>query len=44
MLARATTGQPVLWVERSARPLTAPPSSHLRFDVFAEDVPDDGHG
>ena len=44
MLARATTGQPVLWVERSVRPLTAPPSSHLRFDVLAEDAKDDGHG
>lgn len=37
MLARATTGEPVLWIERSARPLVAPPSSHLRFDVLAED-------
>jgi hypothetical protein len=41
MLARATTGEPVLWIERSARPLTAPPTSHLRFDVLAEDVHED---
>jgi hypothetical protein len=44
MLARDTTGRPVLWVERSARPLTAPPTSHLRFDVLAEDAQDDGDG
>jgi len=42
MLARKTTGDPVLWIERSARPLTAPPTSHLRFDVFAEDADDNG--
>jgi hypothetical protein len=37
MLARDTAGRPVLWVERSARPVTGPPTSHLRFDVLAED-------
>jgi hypothetical protein len=37
MLARDTAGRPVLWVERSARPVSGPPVSHLRFDVFAED-------
>lgn len=38
MLARDTNGRPVLWVERSSRPVTGPPTSHLRFDVLAEDV------
>lgn len=37
MLARDTNGRPVLWVERSAGPVTGPPSSHLRFDVLTED-------
>jgi hypothetical protein len=37
VLARDTAGRPVLWVERSTRPVTGPPTSHLRFDVFAED-------
>jgi len=37
LLARDTAGRPVLWVERSARPLAGPPTSHLRFDVFTED-------
>jgi hypothetical protein len=36
MLARDTAGKPVLWVERTARPLLGPPTSHLRFDVLAE--------
>jgi len=36
-LARDTAGRPVLWVERSVRPIVGPPASHLRFDVFAED-------
>lgn len=36
MLARDTAGRPVLWVERSATPVTGPPTSHLRFDVLAE--------
>lgn len=38
-LARDAFGRPVLWVERSAHPLTGPPTSHLRFDVLAEDPP-----
>jgi hypothetical protein len=37
MLARDTAGRPVLWVERSSRPVSGPPTSHLRFDVYAED-------
>jgi hypothetical protein len=37
MLARDTSGRPVLWVERSAGPVTGPPVSHLRFDILAED-------
>ena len=37
MLARDTAGRPVLWVERSVRPIEGPPTSHLRFDVLAED-------
>lgn len=36
MLARDTEGRPVLWIERRALPLLGPPTSHLRFDVFAE--------
>jgi hypothetical protein len=39
MLARDTNGRPVLWVERSAAPVAGPPTSHLRFDVLAEDPP-----
>jgi hypothetical protein len=35
-LARDTNGRPILWVERSVAPLAGPPTSHLRFDVFAE--------
>ncbi|WP_412537915.1 hypothetical protein R8Z50_18825 [Longispora sp. K20-0274] len=41
MLARDTAGRPVLWVERSTHPITGPPVSHLRFDVYAESVPDE---
>lgn len=37
-LARDTAGRPVLWVERSVRPIIGPPTSHLRFDVFVEDA------
>jgi hypothetical protein len=44
LLARDTAGKPVLWVERSALPLTAPPASHLRFDVFEEVAQEDGDG
>jgi hypothetical protein len=36
ILARDTAGRPVLWVERSAGPATGPTTSHLRFDVLAE--------
>jgi len=36
-LARDTGGRPILWIERSATPLAGPSSSHLRFDVLAED-------
>jgi hypothetical protein len=39
MLARDTNGRPVLWVERSAVPVSGPPVSHLRFDVLAEAAP-----
>lgn len=42
MLARDTAGRPILWVERSTAPVTGPPVSHLRFDVFAEDAPNNG--
>lgn len=38
MLARDTAGRPVLWVERTAAPVSGPPTSHLRFDVLAEDA------
>jgi hypothetical protein len=38
MLSRDTAGRPVLWVERSAAPVAGPPTSHLRFDVFAENT------
>jgi hypothetical protein len=44
LLARDIAGKPVLWVERSALPLTAPPASHLRFDVFEEVAKEDGDG
>ncbi len=45
MLARDTAGRPILWVERSTAPVSGPPISHLRFDVFAEDAPaPDGGG
>lgn len=36
MLARDSAGRPVIWVERTSAPVTGPPVSHLRFDVFAE--------
>ena len=42
-LARDTNGRPVLWVERSASPVSGPPVSHLRFDVFAEEPKDGGN-
>ncbi len=43
-LARDTNGRPVLWVERSVSPLAGPPTSHLRFDVFAESPTNSGGG
>jgi hypothetical protein len=36
VLGRRTDGQPVLWVQRRRRTLSAPPSSSLRFDVLEE--------
>jgi hypothetical protein len=36
VLARDTTGQPVLWLQRRRIPALNGPVSHLRFDVFAE--------
>jgi len=33
MLARATDGRPVLWIQRQRLPLLGPPSHALRFDV-----------
>jgi hypothetical protein len=38
LLARDTNARPVLWVERSARPVSGPPTSHLRFDVLTEEA------
>jgi hypothetical protein len=34
MLARATTGEPVLWTQRRRQPLLVPPTFALRFDVL----------
>jgi hypothetical protein len=39
MLARATTGEPVLWTQRRRDLLLAPPTFALRFDVLREDAP-----
>jgi hypothetical protein len=38
ILARGTDGLPVLWIQRRRFPLLQPPATHLRFDVFEEDV------
>jgi len=38
MLARATTGEPVLWTQRSRQPLLALPTFGLRFDVLEKDA------
>jgi hypothetical protein len=38
MLARATDGAPVLWMQRRRQPLLSPPVLTLRFDA-AEPVP-----
>jgi hypothetical protein len=35
VLARTTTGTPVLWVQRRRRPLLSVPSSGLRFDAVS---------
>lgn len=43
MLARATTGDPVLWTQRRRQPLLAPPTLGIRFDVLEpEAAPADG--
>ncbi|MGJ6969919.1 hypothetical protein ACSDR0_49465 [Streptosporangium sp. G11] len=34
MLARSTTGQPVLWTQRRRQPLLTPPTFGLRFDLL----------
>ena len=34
MLARTTSGEPVLWTQRRRAPLLTPPTFALRFDVF----------
>jgi hypothetical protein len=38
LLARDTTGQPQLWLQRQRMPFLSPPAQATRFDVFAEDV------
>jgi hypothetical protein len=40
MVARATTGDPVLWTQRRRLPLLAPPTFGLRFDVLVPDPPE----
>ena len=37
MLARATTGEPVLWTQRERLPLLIPPALALRFDELRAD-------
>lgn len=37
MLARSTTGEPVLWTQRRRQPLLMPPTFALRFDVLCAD-------
>jgi hypothetical protein len=37
MLARSTTGQPVLWTQRRRQNLEAPPTLALRFDVLRQE-------
>jgi hypothetical protein len=39
ILARATTGEPVLWTQRRRQPLFAPPTFALRFDVLQPEAP-----
>lgn len=36
MLARDTSGNPVLWIQRQRKPLRTPPARRLRFDVMEE--------
>ena len=42
MLARATDGAPVLWMQRRRLPLLGPPSSQLRWDVAEPETVVDG--
>ena len=37
ILARSTTGEPILWTERRRQPLLSPPAFGLRFDVLKPD-------
>jgi hypothetical protein len=39
MLARSTSGEPVLWTQRQRDLLLAPPTFALRFDVLRQDPP-----
>jgi hypothetical protein len=39
ILARSTTGEPVLWTQRRRQPQLAPPTFALRFDVLQPDPP-----
>jgi hypothetical protein len=39
MLARATTGEPVLWAQRRRELLLSPPTFALRFDILQPDPP-----
>lgn len=39
MLARSTSGEPVLWTQRRRDLLLAPPTFALRFDLFRQDPP-----
>lgn len=39
MLARTTTGQPVLWTQRRRDLLLSPPTRALRFDILQQDLP-----
>jgi hypothetical protein len=39
MLARSTTGEPVLWTQRRREPLLTPPTFALRFDLLRPDPP-----
>ena len=34
MLARSTTGEPLLWTQRRRMPMLTPPTFALRFDVL----------